>query len=73
MNDRLDAGAGSVGTGVEMGDQADDGSAPRRFGPGADGGGQRGHHVAVVVERRVREARLAQLARDEAAELELAG
>ena len=67
VHERLDALGGRVRAHVEVGEQADHGSVAtgRR--------GQRGEHVAVVVELGVAEAGLAQLVDEHPGEVELPG
>ena len=66
VDDRLDPRARCIGARVDVGEEPDD----RR---GAVGRGQRGHHVAVVVELGVREAGGLELLDEHAREVELAG
>ena len=66
VDDRLDPGAGRVGARVDVGDEPDD----RRVA--VDGAGQRGHHVAVVVELGVLEADGPELLDEHPREVELA-
>ena len=66
VDDRLDARAGRVGARVDVGDEPDH----RRVA--VDGAGERGHHVAVVVELGVLEADRLELLDEHAREVELA-
>ena len=66
VDDRLDAGAGRVRARVDMGDEADH----RRVA--VDGAGERGHHVAVVVELGVLDADGRELLDEHARQVELA-
>jgi hypothetical protein len=65
MDDRLDPRARRVGARVDVGDEPDH----RRLA--VDGGGKRGHHVAVVVERCVLDADGLQLLDEHPREVEL--
>ena len=67
VDDRLDPLARCVGARVDVGEQPDD-----RRGA-VDRAGQRGHHVAVVVELGVLEAGGLELLDEHAREVELAG
>jgi hypothetical protein len=67
MHQRLDARAGSVRRHVNVRNQAND----RRIRP--DRRGQRGHHVAVVVEESVVSPERHELVDEHPAQVELAG
>ena len=69
VDDRLDAVAGSIRSGVHVGNQPD--RMPVATAHVPVGARKRGEHVAVVVQARILKAGVAQLGDEQAAEVEL--